>query len=646
VQVIDAKSFTSEGSVTLGLRTSASGLTFNPDGEYAYVTDSSTNQVVTLGYISTAPYFEVLSGGTYTGSSSFHPTSITVSNDDATAYVSDGSGIDVSTTLSSGVFTGLASTVSLSSTAGSSAISADDSTLYVQMSGTDDVAAIRLETGYPVSYWTSGVAAGPLAITVDGGTLALGAASSSTLDLMSTVSASVENAVSLDGTPVAVVPAAPVTLDLEAFVTEETGGSVAMVNVTTGTLDQTVSVGSDPVAVAASPNGQFAFVANYGGHSVSVMQNDNMDTTSNVVISTISLPSGAEPDAVAVTPDGDRVLVVDEGTGEVSVIDSNPSDGSSYLTVLSTIYLDGSGTASSTMLPDAIALSPDGTYAYVTDGGDATVSVLSLSSPNTYAWQANASSLGFHGEPQDIAISPNDQIAYVTDSPTSGDGYLWALPIDPGNGVPQVGTSATVGDDPSGVALCPPRRGTRRATGGRPRVTGSRAPTPTGQHVRPRARPRRRPSTPTTGTAFAPPPASARATPTSRGGASTATPTSFRTAPGTSSTPTAATRRSSRSPRRDRARRATSSFPTRAATFAVSCSCRREPTRTSSSTTPTTTPTETPSPNREDRPRPAASRHPRRASARATWARHRGGSGRATWTPPGSSTSSTATTTR
>jgi RHS repeat-associated protein len=107
------------------------------------------------------------------------------------------------------------------------------------------------------------------------------------------------------------------------------------------------------------------------------------------------------------------------------------------------------------MLPDAIAISPDGTYAYVTDGGDATVSVLSLSSPNTYAWQANASSLGFHGEPQDIAISPNDQIAYVTDSPTSGDGYLWALPIDPGNGVPQTGSSATVGDDPEGVALSP-----------------------------------------------------------------------------------------------------------------------------------------------------------------------------------------------
>jgi YVTN family beta-propeller protein len=165
-----------------------------------------------------------------------------------------------------------------------------------------------------------------------------------------------------------------------------------------------------------------------------VLQNDNMDTSSNVVIATIALPSGSQPVALSVTPDGDRVLVVDQGSGEVSVIDSNPNDGSSYLTVVATLYLDGSGTSSTTMQPDAIAISPDGTYAYVTDGGDATVSVLSLSSADTYAWQANSSSLGFSGEPQGIAISPNDQSAYVTDSPSSGNGYLRDFPIDPNNG--------------------------------------------------------------------------------------------------------------------------------------------------------------------------------------------------------------------
>jgi hypothetical protein len=53
------------------------------------------------------------------------------------------------------VFEAPASTISLSGPAGTSSISADDSTLYVQMSGTDDVAAITLATS-AVSYWASG----------------------------------------------------------------------------------------------------------------------------------------------------------------------------------------------------------------------------------------------------------------------------------------------------------------------------------------------------------------------------------------------------------------------------------------------------------------------------------------------------------
>jgi hypothetical protein len=256
VQVVDAKTFTVKGTVTLSLTSPATSIAFNPDGEYAYVSDPATHQVVTLGYTSTSPYYSVVS--TYTGGSGFDPSSITVSNAGTTAYVSDGSGIDGST-LSSGVFAAPASTMSLSYTAGTSSISADDSKLYVQMSASSDVAAITTATS-SVAYWTSGVSAGPLALTVDGGTLALASASSSSLDLVSTISGSVTNAVSLDGTPVAVTPAAPVSLDLEAYVAESTGNSVAMVNLTTGVIDQTVNVGT--VAVAVSPNGQYAFVAN------------------------------------------------------------------------------------------------------------------------------------------------------------------------------------------------------------------------------------------------------------------------------------------------------------------------------------------------------------------------------------------------
>ncbi|MCW1301931.1 MAG: YncE family protein, partial [Candidatus Parvarchaeota archaeon] len=47
---------------------------------------------------------------------------------------------------------------------------------------------------------------------------------------------------------------------------------------------KTISVGSYPWGVAITPNGQYVYVANYGGATVSVIS-----TSTNSVISTISV---------------------------------------------------------------------------------------------------------------------------------------------------------------------------------------------------------------------------------------------------------------------------------------------------------------------------------------------------------------------
>jgi YVTN family beta-propeller protein/YD repeat-containing protein len=441
------------GSVSLPLTAgSPMDLAVNPDAEYAYVSQPSTHKVVTIDISSTSPYFQVL--GTYTGSSSFNPGPMTVAYSCTTAYVSDGSNIDV-VGLSSGDFNSSGAQVALGATAGVSIISTTDATLYVQMPGSDNVDVVTLSDD-AVSDITAPISAGPLALNRDGGALGLGSANSSTLDLLSTVNGSVENSVSLDGTPVAVINADYLLLRLEAFVPLEGTNKVAMVDASNEVVDADVSTGtgSDPVAVAVSPDGNYAYVADEGNNTVAVLQNDNMDTSSNVDVASVALPSGSEPDAIAVDPAGDRVLVADMGTGELSVIDSNPND-SGYLSVLYTVYLDGSGTSSSTMQPNAIAISPDGDYAYVSDGGSSEVTVLSLTSPGTYGFSHNSTGLGFAGEPQDIAISPNDQLAYVTDATSSGNGYLRSYHIDPHNGIFYNGHPITVGNAPGAVALLP-----------------------------------------------------------------------------------------------------------------------------------------------------------------------------------------------
>ena len=83
VSVINRQSDTYVGNVS-GLPSgfSPDTVTFSSSG-YAYVADPASHKVVVLQYCSTSPYFTVAT--TYTGSSSFDPTTITTSSNGATA---------------------------------------------------------------------------------------------------------------------------------------------------------------------------------------------------------------------------------------------------------------------------------------------------------------------------------------------------------------------------------------------------------------------------------------------------------------------------------------------------------------------------------------------------------------------------------
>src|SRR5260370_24513352 len=73
--------------------------------------------------------------------------------------------------------------------------------------------------------------------------------------------------------------------------------SVSVIDTATYTLVATIPVGQYPAGVAITPNGAFAYVANYNSNTVSVI-----DTATNTVIATV--PVGNEPRAIAITPNG------------------------------------------------------------------------------------------------------------------------------------------------------------------------------------------------------------------------------------------------------------------------------------------------------------------------------------------------------
>ncbi len=459
VAVVNLVGFSLVGYLSLGFSSgSPAGIAANPSGANAYVTDSTSHQVATLQYITTGVNWQV--ENTYTGGSSFSPTSVVVDPAYNVAIFSDGQNVDESS-LSTGVVVAPYNVVNVvcatGGTAGALALSGGSGNLLVQQLGADYVVDVSLVTPYVVTCLPTTFAPGPVALTQDGGTLAVPSSSSSTLDLLTTTGSTagtLESSVSLGATATAITPATDLSLDTIAFVAEKQNNLVAMVDLTTGIIDQTVTVGTSPGTVAVSPDGQFVYVANTGSGTISVIEVNLMDTTSNPKVATITLPTGAVPHSLVVSPNGDQLLVVDGVIGAVTVIDTNPADVSTYRTVINTVCVDGStAPCTDTFGPTAIAFSPDGSRAYVLDGGPNDVTVLDQSA-GTYTYQAKQASL-FTGTPQGIAISPNDQSAYVTDAPSTGNGNLRTFAINPTTGLLVAGTSVTVGQNPIGVSLSP-----------------------------------------------------------------------------------------------------------------------------------------------------------------------------------------------
>lgn len=152
----------------------------------------------------------------------------------------------------------------------------------------------------------------------------------------------------------------------------------------------TVTVGTSPNAVAISPDGTKAVVANYGSASVSII--DIAAATS----STVSVD--ANPNTVAISPDGAEALVTNYGSGTVSRISLTNN------TVVATLSL-GAGTR-----PGSVIYSLDGTTAFVSEGAFNNVIAQITLSSFTVTGTVSASI------PAGLVLSPNGQTAYATAS--------------------------------------------------------------------------------------------------------------------------------------------------------------------------------------------------------------------------------------
>ncbi|MGA8152313.1 MAG: FG-GAP-like repeat-containing protein [Terriglobales bacterium] len=174
-------------------------------------------------------------------------------------------------------------------------------------------------------------------------------------------------------------------------------GAAGFVSVSLAVLVMLLSGSAAAQSIGCVPNTPSypcAYVANASADSVSVLDNNNN------VLTTVLLAEGAGPNGLAITPDNSTVYVADVANGTASVIDTGTN------TVTTTITLSGN--------PSAIAITPNGRFAYITEPGvvgqlPSFVDVIDTSN-NTVT--ATITAVTF---PTGIAITPDGKFAYVAD---------------------------------------------------------------------------------------------------------------------------------------------------------------------------------------------------------------------------------------
>ncbi len=220
-----------------------------------------------------------------------------------------------------------------------------------------------------------------------------------------------------------------------AYVTNGNGSTVSVVNILQNTLISTIPGFNSPSGIAITPNGKYAYTANHGNSTVS-----RIDIATSQV-STVADPFSLlnHPIYIAITPNGKYAYVSNFGASAngttVSVIDLLQN------TVISTI--------SGFFGPYGIAITPNGKYVYVASRNDSVVDRIDIATGQVSTVQDPSSLLNF---PIGIAITPNGKYAYVTNFGSSSNGTTVSV-IDLSQNT--VISSISGFDIPFGIAITP-----------------------------------------------------------------------------------------------------------------------------------------------------------------------------------------------
>jgi DNA-binding beta-propeller fold protein YncE len=193
-----------------------------------------------------------------------------------------------------------------------------------------------------------------------------------------------------------------------------------------------IPVGDNPVAIVMHPLGTFAYVANFGSASVSVLDTDE-GTPPTSVASTMVV--GPNPVDLAVMPDGSRVIVANGGVNSITVIDGD-SSSATHNTVIASVSTGKNSTT--------ITVSPDGTRIYV--GTEDSIEILESVGYSVIA------SVSTGKNTTTITVSPDGTLLFAVTS----EGDVLIVDVEPGSSTENsVIASVSTGKNTTTVTVSP-----------------------------------------------------------------------------------------------------------------------------------------------------------------------------------------------
>lgn len=189
-------------------------------------------------------------------------------------------------------------------------------------------------------------------------------------------------------------------------------------NMVTGTIDLGAALA--PLGVTFDRTGTKAYVTNWLGRSVSVIDTATQTKIADVLLSPATNPQQADhPSAITANPHRDEVYTANANSDTVSVIDTHSDRLAATIDVS---LVPGSADGA---IPDGLTVSPDGHTLYVAEASENAVAAVDLDTRRTTGFVPT----GWY--PSDVDITPDGQHLVVTNRQGTGAGPNPCGPLSP-----------------------------------------------------------------------------------------------------------------------------------------------------------------------------------------------------------------------